>query len=357
MISDYPLHDTPSPTIHGTHRSQTVFRIVDFFSAAQAINEGYLYVPLSSKFEDQNEALDAAIHTLALSVGPCAGITGHFKTVEEFISYQRSIAQLNYVSCWTRTKESVAMWALYSKDYSSVQLSTTVGSLEKATLSLAETHSDPRDILSTGSKRGQFFSSSTIAAVKYTSLDTVAQGLSRRRRAYDKLTAAGKVSLAKEFKGASNAELRRLDQYSFEPLEHKDISFAHESEIRLILCFTPYDEVTLANTRDAFAKMPSTPNTDIADVKYQSNMRTAARVILRSEAYKRGLSCESSIRLPLPPGFITDLTIDPRCPPHKLRFMRSYFSGLGVKISESKCFGNLAHNFDLTPRSTILSGK
>jgi hypothetical protein len=357
MSASHKGFDDPSPTIAGTDRLQKVYRIMDFFSAAQTIKESSLYVPLASSFDDRNEAIDAAVGHLAVSAGPCAGITSYFSTIEDFIRHQRSVADRHYVSCWTKTKESVAMWALYSKDCSSIQLSTTVENLERAAITLAGVQSDPRLAICTGNGEGQFLDRSKIAAIKYDDFSSVARTIDRRRRAYDKLDAAQKISHEAHLGSPSKAENRRAAQYRFETLEHKDSSFAHESEVRLILAIAPYNEDTLAVARSALADMSSRPDTDSTHSEYERGMLLYARAVLREEAWKRRLACRPSISLPLHAGFVTDVTIDPRCPPHKRRFMRSYFEDLGIHIVESRCFGHAADSFVVTPRRSLLERK
>jgi len=348
------MFDDPSPTIAGTERQQKVYRIVDFFSAAQTIAESSLYVPLASTFDDSNEAIDAAVEHLAISAGPCGGITTYFSTTEDFIQHQKSVAGRHYVSCWTKTKESVAMWELYSKDYSSIQLSTTVEELDRAAVTFANAQYDPRPAINIGKNVGQFLDRSKIAAVKYDDLRKVARALDRRKRAYERLEAGQKISHEVDPLDLSKAESRRVAQYAFETLEHKDSSFAHESEVRLILAFAPYNDDTLAVARSRIAEMASRSDTDyVTHSKYERGMLIHARAILREEAFKWRLACTPSIYLPLHKGFVTDVTIDPRCPPHKRQFMCSYFENQGIHVAESTCFGHAAGKFVVTPRRSL----
>ncbi|GEM_PF-1646507 len=357
MSASQKRFDDQSPTIAGAERQQKVYRIVDFFSAAQTIAESFLYVPLASTLDDSNEAIDAAVEYVAISAGPCAGIARHFSTTEDFIQHQKSVADQHYVSCWTKTKESVAMWALYSKDFSSIQLSTTVEDLERAAVTYAYAQYDPRPAIHIGKGAGQFLDQSKIAAVKYDDLRKIAKALDRRRRAYDKLEAARKISHEVDLHSLSKAEGRRAEQYRFETLEHKDSSFAHESEVRLILAFSPYNEDTLAVARSELAEMASRSDTDSTHSEYERGMLLYARAILREEAWKRRLTCKPSIYLPLHKDFVTDVTIDPRCPPHKRQFMRSYFENQGISVAESTCFGHAAGGFVVTPRHSLLQWK
>lgn len=343
-------YDDPAPKISGLNRTQQVHRIVDFFSAAQVVSEHILYVPLTTKFEDPNEGLDAAIDLLAISAGPCAGITRVFRSQAEFVEHQRTIASRSYVSSWTMTKESVAMWALYSTDHSSVQITTTIASLEQAASALAAVDANPMPAITSGAQSGQFLNSSKISAVQYDDLSSIGRKIDRRRRAYDKLTGTGKIVPHKSLTAMSDRDSFRSMQYQFSALELKDSSFAHESEIRLVLTYSPYTPSTLAVAAISLQEMLARPDTNINLPEHDSAMLAYARAILREEALRQKLVCKDSISLPLQPDFISNVTIDPRCSPHKRNFIQAYFKTYGIPVLESKCFGHASSHFSVTPR-------
>lgn len=319
-----PKFDDHLPRVSGVDRNQRLYRIVDFFSAAQAIEGGGLYVPLASTFADANEAIDAAMELLSIAAGPCAGIARHFGSEEEFIKYQRSVANRNYVSCWTRTKESVAMWALYSGDESSVQITTTAGHLEQAAIAFAEKQSSPMEAIDLGTGDGQFVDSSKIVLVNYENLGELAQSIDRRRRAYDKLEAAGRIPKEPDLLGRGLRESKRAIQYRFEALEHKDQSFSHEAEVRLIINCAPHNTETLKIAQTDIDEMVNRPETDVSHPEHGRSMLLYGRAILREEAWKRDMRCTPHISLPLHSAFVTEVTIDPRCPVHKHQFMKDY---------------------------------
>lgn len=349
--------DDPSPQLTGVNRNQEIYRIVDFFSAAQATDGGGLYLPLSSTFADANEAIDSAMEVLSVAAGPCAGITKHFGSEEEFIKYQRSVANRNYVSCWTRTKESVAMWALYSNDISSVQITSKVEHLEQAAANYAKKHSSPMSAIEAGIGDGQIVDSSKIASVSYENWGTLARAIDRHRRAYDKLAAAGKIPKDPDYLRRGLRESKRAIQYRFKALEHKDHSFSHEAEVRLIMNFTPYNNETLEIAQSDIAEMIRRPDTDIDDPDHERSMLLYARAILREEAWKRDLCCTPQISLPLPAGFISEITIDPRCPSHKQQFIRDFFQARGIPVTQSNCFGHVARRLVVKARRHLLISK
>jgi len=348
-----PQFDDPLPKVCGIDRSQRLHRIVDFFSAAQAVDECSLYVPLASTFDDANEAIDAAMEVLSIAAGPCAGITTHFGTAEDFIRYQRQVANRNYVSCWTHTKESVAMWALYSRDESSVQLTTTVSHLERAATDFARNFSNPLKAIADGSANDQFVDYSKIVAVRYENWKSIARGIDRRRRAYDKIDAAGRIPAEPTALGRSFREGKRAIQYRFEAMEHKDESFSHEAEVRLILNCAHYNAQTLKMAQNAIAGMISRPDTDINHPDHERVMLMYARALLREEAWKMNIPCQPQVFLPLHSNFVSEVTIDPRCSQHKRQFMKEFFEARGIPVSESTCFGHAAHQLAVKARRRL----
>jgi len=165
-----------------------------------------------------------------------------------------------------------------------------------------------------------------------------------------KLETTSKIPKSTDYLRAGHREQKRAIQYRFEALEHKDQSFAHEAEVRLILNFTPFNVDTLKIARKDMAEMRSRPETDFNHPEYDRGMLLYGRAILREEAWKRSLSCLPSISLPLPAGFIQEVTIDPRCPSHKQRIMRDYFQARGVPVVDSSCFGHVGRRIVVSAR-------
>lgn len=329
-----------------------IHRIVDFFSVAHLLTSNILYIPLGERLKDPNEGIDSALDLYAVSAGPCAGITRFFSNNEEFKKHHQRQKQLNYVSCWSQLRESVAMWALYSPDSSSVQITTTIGRLKDALLSYCKREHDPQAAIEDADKNGQFIQSARIVPVKYLSLLDLGKRINRRRRAYDKLDSNGLIRRSGKVEDWSHRDLARADQYQFAPFELKDASFSHEIEIRAIIEAVPYDVENLKIARSELHK-----NIDygkLTEPNYDRGMLRYAHAILREEGAKKQLAPVGALFLPVPQGFITQVSIDPRCPPHKYEHMRSFFSERGIPIISSTCFGYAANVLGVQPRSKLL---
>jgi hypothetical protein len=146
----------------GLRDDMQIHRIVDFFSVAHLLTSNSLYIPLAERLIDPNEGIDSALDLYAVSAGPCAGITRFFRDNEEFKQHHQRDKRRNYVSCWSQLRESVAMWALYSLDSSSVQITTTIGRLKDALRSYFKREHDPRNAIKNTKKNGQFLRTARI---------------------------------------------------------------------------------------------------------------------------------------------------------------------------------------------------
>ncbi|SEK71313.1 hypothetical protein SAMN05216387_102427 [Nitrosovibrio tenuis] len=210
----------------GLRHDTRIHRIVDFFSVAHLVTSGSLYIPLAERLKDPNEGIDAALDRYAVSVGPCAGMTSFFRGADEFKEYHERQQRVSYVSCWTQIRESVAMWALYSLDSCSVQITTTVGQLADVLSSYCGREHDPREVLDKAGKNGQFIQSARLVPVKYLSILDLSARINRRRRAYDRLEPKGLIRPRAIGAGWSARDAARANQYSL-PRSNSRMRLSH----------------------------------------------------------------------------------------------------------------------------------
>jgi hypothetical protein len=334
-------HDTP------------IHRTVDFFSVANILTSNSLYIPLAERLKDSNEGIDAALDLYAVSSGPCAGITLFFRDIDEFKEYHERQKRSSYISCWTQIRESVAMWALYSLDSSSVRITTTIGQLVDALRSYCEKEHDPRGAVEQGGKNGQFINSARILSVKYLSILDLSARINRRRRAYDRADSKGLIKTPGKVEEWSRRDFARADQYKFAAFELKDASFSHEMEMRAVIEAVPYDAETLAIAKTEMYQKIDPSN--LMNVVYDRATLRYARAILREERTKKQLTVSEALFLPVPQGFITQVSIDPRCDLHKHEYMTNFFRERGIPVIPSTCFGYAANMISAQPRRKLLN--
>jgi hypothetical protein len=330
----------------------SLYRIVDFYCAANLVTTGDLYVPLASRFQDPNEGIEASIAIQAIASGSCAGVTMYFNSKEDFLRHQRDQQNRSYVSCWTKERESVAMWALYSPDYSAVQIETTVQSLIAATSKLAQENYNPMSVKLSSDQQASFVNRVDILSVQYSTLDHLFRRIDRRRRAFDLLDKRGKSKRSIDpLDPAFLRNMQRGNEYRFIAFSVKDSSFSHEREVRAIVTATPYDESMQKDAEDYLSK----PDKSASTIKAtgQDVGLFAARHVIRESSMKRGGPLPEYMSLNVDRDSILSVTIDPRCPSHKRFFIRDFFEKHKIPIRESGCFGHAAKSVSLIPRQSI----
>ena len=333
-------------------RTTSVYRIIDFFSAAQLIGHGNLFVPLATRLSDANEGIDQSLMIQARDVEPCASTASYFRSKQDFIAHQELKKGFNYISCWTQQRESVAMWELYSGDHCSVQVATTIELLSGAFGALARNEYNPLELSFSNSEQRSTVISVDIIPVSYMSLINVGRRIDRRRRAYDKLERLGKIKSPMSISEWSSRDRERFHQYHFAPFTLKDESFSHEQEVRAVLQMAAIDRQVLDEIKVALAAEDW--SLAVNDVALKNAKTYYARSIAQEQSRKRGLVLPQSIELSTPNGFVSSAAIDPRCPPHKRAFMEEFLKAHNVPIIESTCFGHAVNHIPIIPRAKLL---
>ena len=163
---------------------QTVYRIIDFFSACQIMSDKKFMIARSDTFQDKNEGVERLLSQLeaVAAGGGCGGMGWHAKATAR--REHDSVKCSSYVSCWSRNPESVAMWSLYSPDLQSVRISTRVSKLRQ----IAENLIGKYDVRRFGKDDlgGLVVASivGRIAAVQYRSLSKIAKAVTFRAKAH-----------------------------------------------------------------------------------------------------------------------------------------------------------------------------
>ncbi|GAB3387199.1 DUF2971 domain-containing protein [Massilia agri] len=316
-----------------------LYRTLDFYGAASIVKERQLMFTRADNFDDRNEGVDRLLGQLETRSLNGMG----WNDLESARLHHERFKRSHYISCWTTRRESVAMWSLYSPDHCSVRVETTVADLAATLTQLAEKYSVTRV---SSEKLNQLVTVATHARMQkvlYRPLVTLSDRIQRRVRAYRKIKAQQKPreTLAEIFSAANLRYFQREEKRRIflqrSPFLFKDESFQHEEEVRLVVkigetvwtkelqeeqtCFSPGHEYFDA------AKMSLT---------FWGEVRSTP---LPSREYA---SCGNLVK---------SVAIDPRCPPHKAKFMRQWFLENGIPVAESTCFGYLPSRFEEFPES------
>jgi hypothetical protein len=317
-----------------------LYRTIDFFGASSIVlNQDYMFTR-ADVFSDKNEGIERLLLQLKRAPSGCGGV-GWNDSITAKLQHEQ-IKKSHYISCWSKNPESVAMWSLYSQDYCSVRIATTVKQLKivmnnflnKYCLSnLTENELGDRKIISVEGR---------IAPVTYASLQELTKKASRRLKAYRRIDERYKR------KGIEKPKLDKIDKRYFERQQQrrlkelsltcnlKDNSFKHEDEVRLAirLAETVCDKhiLELKGIYDPAHKHHITLKDDLRLEEYGLNETMPERELI---------DC--------PDDLIKSVAIDPRCPQHKAEFIRGWFQEKNIPVVDSTCFGYIADSFHVYP--------
>lgn len=292
-------------------------------------------------FPDKNEGIDRLLAQLEIS-GASRALGMGWSDSETAHAHHEKIKKSHYISCWSRTAESVAMWSLYSPHCTAVRISTTVSKLRSPLEALLSKYSMDRLTDSDLGNRVVVAVDGHIAPVNYTSLSGIARRVTRRVKAYRRLTSryAEQGKLQPKPTQIDPSFYKREEQRRLTDLRAtcrlKDISFQHEAEVRLSIRLG--EEVCTSQILENRGRLDPSH-------KYH--------VVLKDQL--RAWSFISSIALP-PREFapcavdlIDTVAIDPRCPAHKATFIRNWFVEHGITVVESESFGYLPDSLEVYP--------
>lgn len=91
--------------------SEVLYRILDFFAAADIIKNSRLMFSRGDTFLDKNEGVDILLRQLELT-HTHACINMGWSDSESARKKHEQLKCGYYMSCWTQTRESVALWSL-----------------------------------------------------------------------------------------------------------------------------------------------------------------------------------------------------------------------------------------------------
>ena len=318
-----------------------IYRIVDFYAAADIVKNKHLRISRSDTFSDKNEGVGLLLVQIQISRMTDAlgmGWTDRASAEQSHLRHKQS----HYVSCWTETPESIAMWSMYSNDKCSVRLRTSVGKLK----SVVENFVNKKSLLALGEKDlGKLVVTAvrgSVARVEYEPLYPLARRMLRRAKAYERIYARrmrNNVAIP-TIGNLPERYFQREKQRGFSRLENefyiKDISYEHEREVRFVIAMAEreFDDQLLR---------------EINEYKFEKKFDMSIILRLRNGDIRNNQLSNYAFA-ECGEDFVEEVSVDPRCAEHKRTFMVEWFNALGVRVSNSHSFGYIPEAFDVFPR-------
>ena len=312
-----------------------VYRIVDFYSAAELITNQSFMIPSSKNFEDSNDGIGQLMAAL-YNTWPQSGCGVSWKSQEDLEKALDKGKKSSFVSCWSRNPESVAMWSLYSKDTCSIRIETTIEKLADLCRNAADEYNFGHFENLRDGDTICYCVDGEIHDINYRDLITVTQQIKRRVKARKRLevrfmrNGEDPKKLGDPMSASSkNMKDRFVDGLSLSELRHvKDVSFKHEEEIRVHIPIIKHE----------------------LDQHFLDTIRPSDGAVKRNNEF----SCINKeipdrIFVKTPNEFVVSVAIDPRAPEYKRLFIEKYFRDLGISIKQSSCFKSAVSYIDLYP--------
>jgi DNA-binding transcriptional ArsR family regulator len=317
---DLPKRKTVAPEELG---DPILYRIIDYFELIETLESGKLRVSSAANFSDRNELTGLILQTLD---------DPHFHPTTDaemahLVDQQQASLHSYFVSCWTETRDSIAMWELYSPSRSAVQVGVRKSVIQQAfhkhfqLSSFAKAHQTPPD-------DGQiYFYPPVVGPCEYTQFDRTLGAIQERYTEFNsrvgKLLEEGGDSFTKAYREFADAKSVVADS----ALLIKDAAYDFEREFRFILP---------AVTRNSL---------EYADC--------AARVFQILFAYHfRQLSNEDKIQniyVDLDISNISEIYLDARCPPWTRATQARLLNEKGYSSEISSVYGRWLTQAELKP--------
>lgn len=304
----------------------SIYRIISFFELLQTLRSGKLRVSSAKQFTDPNEMVGYLFATLASPMWT-PGTPEGLKRAQDEIDVVR---ESNYVSCWTRAKDSIAMWEIYSPHQNAVQIEV----IEDDIRDIFQAHCESAPWVEAHGKPPGWdktlFYPPEIGDCRYEDLENLANAMKAKTR-----EAAAKAAAAFDGRELPDAypDFRKAYDEANNNKDHshnalffvKDEAYRHEQEIRFCL------HAMRRNSLD-YEECKNHPMFSMTDPHIDS-----------STIEQTGLN----IYLDFPKSTVKHVWLDGRCPAWLVALQTELLAEHGIQATQSKAYGKFADKYPI----------
>lgn len=297
---------------------KSIYRFMNFFELYSLLVHRELKFSKLRLMQDKNEGLGEVIRMQSTEFGfPLRN------SRERINEYHSEVLERTYLSCWTSTPDAMAMWLLYSPDFSAIRVRTTSKKLHDALQRCASFDYVPARAAEIGSLVPRL---PTVGEVKYADFRSLHQASKESLVVY--------YRLVKEFVTAqpTTGEFPRVNAIPEELALGcflKDSAFEHESEVRATFLGHVRNSMSAAE----FDNLPNSMGKDMGypllDTTTKDNSPPVYNVSIEN-------------------GFIEEICFDPRMPKYRKDEILRMLGTLDVPVVSSNAFGYILADNDLT---------
>jgi len=290
--------------------NEHIYRLLNFFDLYRMLKEKNLRLSKLRVFEDKNEGIG---HIICLQ--SCDLTRFSFIKKESIENTHNITLNSTYVTSWTKEKDSISLWSLYSKDESAIRIRTSRGKLQNCVKKFTEdkgfnSYNGPMngtELITTYCEFGD---------VNYIDFYELHEKLERKIREFDDLMC---------YKGKNDSEYYSSEEFKSDrnmfyesnlltgPYFLKDRAYLHEEEFRGVIHCGVRSNRTLEEVReDPFKMLVIGTEKDILPDYIYADIEE---------------------------DFIEEVCFDPRCPIYKIDVYKDILSEFNLVLSSSKAFG------------------
>ncbi|WP_170547316.1 hypothetical protein [Ruegeria arenilitoris] len=299
-----------------------LYRVMDFFEVVDLGAKKNLRISNASRFSDTNELIGVFLGVLE---EPSFHHLNR-KAFEDLRSYHSRLKEQYFISSWTKSRDNIAIWELYSRNSDAIQIGVRKSALEAI---LGDYCHERSFALAHGAEasdgRALFY------PLKSSSCDYVqfSDELGRIRLRYQKFSRDFDANLGdqdaatevyQEFSKERALDLLRLPFL-------KDRAYQHEEEHRFVLCGVTRNDRSYEECKED---------------KFFELFDTHIRPLRREDVGE-------NIFVPVDPKIIEEVWIDGRCPPWKRDIQMALLKELGLDASVSPAYGSFFDFHEINP--------
>nr|WP_314171120.1 DUF2971 domain-containing protein [uncultured Aggregatibacter sp.] len=278
-----------------------IYRIMSIYEFYELYVKNRLKLALFSLQKDENDGIEDFLNHLISF--------GNFEKKDEAKDHLSQIRNNKYMTCWSREKESIAMWSLYSPAHESIMVSTTRNKLSNALEEFDRKHN-----FTTIWKRPNEKLATFIGHIKEARYVNIREFISRINEKYKNIQDVSNeeelhsgLSLLREI----SKDIGGIDSFI------KDISYQHENEIRGEV----NAGVSIAGKYSSEKEWEKSDNT--LGIPVDNNKGEDLKQVEYAEVNQ---------------DFIEEIIFDPRMDSYKKECLIEMMKIDKEKITESKCF-------------------
>ncbi len=298
---------------NGDDEDPILYRIVDFFELIDMLKRSRLRVPSVSSLVDHNEMI--GLHLAALELSHAYARRVQISLDSQLVEHEASKCSV-FVSSWTCSRDSIAMWEIYSRNMQAIQIGVRKSSLLRAVNQFYETNSFSLALETPPNDGRVFYYPPARGYCTYVDLAQMVTDVEReikQRREMTEAAIKNKLSLNDRNELSVDGHVTDTKKVFL----YKDLAYQHEQEYRFVLQAVVRSELDYESCReDPFFSL------------LHPHLRDAS-----------ANEVENQIYIPFDKAEILEFWCDARLPPWKQNIQIDMLRDFGVEPKISKAYG------------------